>query len=474
MYPAYTRVARRNLVHQRASEEAKAQERQHTIVQVRHRDVYTTCVGYSVDQCLLEIAADPIGTLNVDYATSCSSANTNLEPSDCNDNVPSQDSEVLQNLVGQSTISDSTTNISQDITLQEWPNIVLLPLPHRPKTTVGPKMDYLSYEAECDLYADILFCPFAQNLFANSVRLDLYFEHIHPMWPISRRAETLDQHRKGLMPKVLKSIMIALATYYLPDHVNPSMSNIDPVKTSSLYALEYDIWSKHSQSNDYTLDQVKAAFLHCIYLLAQNLDRTAWISVGQLTRLAYACGLDEIDRGTSCVFYQSGITTESDMEEWRQLWWNIWRLDSTANVLNSSPCSTDTYVSGTALCTKSMNLSTYGAIGVNASVTKLFLEGNVSNVWKIISKIFEDATSRDVNLYTASFILLREASSLKRSTRFKPSLESQQQLLGIDRAYAAIRLSLPPWYSNPVQNRATFETRYSHQHRLQALLVLSW
>ena len=58
-----------------------------------------------------------------------------------------------------------------------------------------------------------------------------------------------------------------------------------------------------SAGNNFTLAQVQAAFLLCIYDLTLSLNRKAWIQVGQLTRIAHICGLDQIEGGEPCIFH---------------------------------------------------------------------------------------------------------------------------------------------------------------------------
>ena len=166
----------------------------------------------------------------------------------------------------------------------------------------------------------------------------------------------------------------------------------------------------------------------------------------------------------------------AEMEEWRHLWWNIWRLDATANSVNSSPCSTDMYVPGTALVSTSMACFTDGSITDSAKLEfgKLYLEGEVSTCWKTMQAFLENSTSSDLNMYTAAYTLIREASAVQRLTRYKWTSQTEARLLDLDKACAAVQLALPPWHSNPARSISTGESTSRHFDRLKVLLIILW
>ena len=275
-------------------------------------------------------------------------------------------------------------------------------------------------------------------------------------------------------------IMFALAARYSlrQSEISDALGlNVD--ETCISFAAEAE--SAHhmaleSAGNDFTLAQVQVAFLLCIYDLTLGLDRKAWIQVGQLTRIAHICGLDQIEGRETCIFYQPGITTETEMEEWRHLWWNIWRLDSAANSLNSSPCSTDVYVPGTALVSTSVACITDGNMAdiAKPALGRLYLEGEVSTCWKTMQTFLENSTSCDLDMYTAAFTLIREASAVQRLTRYKLTSQSETRLLDLDKACAAIQLALAPSHSNPARSISTGESASRHCGRLRVLLITAW
>jgi hypothetical protein len=300
------------------------------------------------------------------------------------------------------------------------------------------------------------------------------------MYPLFQRRALLNQHAQGTLAHSLKMIMFALAARYSPGLAELSKHlGAEVHQMCANFAAEAE-FTHHvalaSAGNDFTLPQIQVAFLLCIYDLALGLDRKAWIQVGQLTRIAHICGLDQIEGREACIFYQPGVTTESEMEDWRHLWWNIWRLDSAANSLNSSPCSTDTSVPGTALVSTSAACLSNGSVADNAEPAseKLYQEGRVPAIWKTMLSFLEDSTSCGLNMYTAAFTLIREASAVQRLTRYQWTFESEARLLDLDKACAAVPLALPPWYSNPSRSISTGESATQHGDRLRVLLVFTW
>ncbi len=85
-----------------------------------------------------------------------------------------------------------------------------------------------------------------------------------------------------------------------------------------------------------SLDQFRRAYLLAFYEFHQFPGRQSWLRVGRVTRMAYRIGLDRLDR-IRMLYHDWSTVSDEDIQEWRSLWWCIYRLDTYSNLSCGTP-----------------------------------------------------------------------------------------------------------------------------------------
>ncbi|KAK7427992.1 hypothetical protein QQZ08_005423 [Neonectria magnoliae] len=85
-----------------------------------------------------------------------------------------------------------------------------------------------------------------------------------------------------------------------------------------------------------SLDQFHKAYLMAFYEFHQFPGQQAWMRVGKPTRMAYWMGLDRVD---SVHPYNPSWDAmgHDEREDWRLVWWFVYRLDTYVNMSSGTP-----------------------------------------------------------------------------------------------------------------------------------------
>ncbi|KAL7907568.1 hypothetical protein GGI35DRAFT_63021 [Trichoderma velutinum] len=231
-------------------------------------------------------------------------------------------------------------------------------------------------------------------------------------------------------------------------------------------ALEEDLFG-----NSPSIDQFRKTCLLAYYEFHQFPGQQAWMRIGTLTRMAMWTGLDRLEIVKSQ--YPSWRTmTEHELEEWRLVWWCIYRLDSYTNLSSGTPYVVDESLAYTSLLQDKPEGTALER--QNHSVHESFLLPSYHNsLWGAISTI--TSQSREIssfNFHIVTTTLLREVG---RAIRVH-SLQQQpgdRCLDDIERHLSAVRLSLPTNYLNTRRNAFSSETGRDHHARLVTLFHLN-
>jgi hypothetical protein len=97
-----------------------------------------------------------------------------------------------------------------------------------------------------------------------------------------------------------------------------------------------------------TLDQFRQSCISAFYEYHRCPGKQAWMRVSKLVRWAYWASLDQIE-----IMRQSSKTwgsfSEDEVEEWRLVWWCIFRFDSYANLATGMPYEIDEQLINTVM-----------------------------------------------------------------------------------------------------------------------------
>ncbi|KAF5603950.1 uncharacterized protein FSUBG_7048 [Fusarium subglutinans] len=97
-----------------------------------------------------------------------------------------------------------------------------------------------------------------------------------------------------------------------------------------------------------SLDLFRKFCLLVLYEFHQFPGQQAWVRIGKIVRLAYWMGLDRLDIIQSVSPEWSNVS-DADLQNWKLVWWCVYRLDSYANLSSGTPYQVDERLVNTSL-----------------------------------------------------------------------------------------------------------------------------
>ncbi|KAF5263757.1 hypothetical protein FOXYS1_5490 [Fusarium oxysporum] len=97
-----------------------------------------------------------------------------------------------------------------------------------------------------------------------------------------------------------------------------------------------------------SLDLFRKFCLLVFYEFHQFPGQQAWLRIGKIVRLAYWMGLDRLDIIQSVSPEWSNVS-DADLQNWKLVWWCVYRLDSYANLSSGTPYQVDERLVNTSL-----------------------------------------------------------------------------------------------------------------------------
>jgi len=225
-----------------------------------------------------------------------------------------------------------------------------------------------------------------------------------------------------------------------------------------------------------SLDQFRKACLLAFYEFHQYPGQQAWMRIGRLTRLAYWRGLDRLD-GPRLFQAQSlgwGGASEEQLEEWRLVWWFIFRLDAYVNLSSGTPYLVDERCVRTRLLgAQQMHVHQEGQQGTAQS--DLYLPSRPNDLWRLVSAVTSGPPGALLpNLHIITSTATRQVGRALQlhMMMMMPSSEITPSFAEAEGCITALRLSLPANYLNPTRNAFLGESRDDHHARLVTVLHL--
>lgn len=223
-------------------------------------------------------------------------------------------------------------------------------------------------------------------------------------------------------------------------------------------------------SGQLSLDNFKQACLLAFYAFHQYPGEAAWERVGQLARKAYQCGLNQIDNLDQYEpAFDRQYMSDTEVEEWRYVWWCIYCLDSYSNITTATPFVVENESVRTALVTTPLADLSNSELNVS---NPRFLPADTSLLWKITKEITNSKGEINFNIHIVTTTLLREAATIQRLRIQNPSERLQSRHIALENHLSAVRLALPARFLNGARNVMVDETSASHHARLVCVLHL--
>jgi hypothetical protein len=286
---------------------------------------------------------------------------------------------------------------------------------------------------------------------------------VQPSFPLFRRPVLYAQYQRGALPRGLLLAIFAVSVRF-SDMIAP-----DDFSISNQLARQAALTTPSVEDSDgpLTLDDVRTACLLAYHAFHTLPGRRAWTQVGKVTRMAYNCGLHQVDNRANCVLYQDGVTDEGDLEESRYVWWCIYCMDSYCNITAATPFGIELDSLRTALVSTSIFNFTEDRI---APTTQTFLHSEPNYSWRTLKELKSSTGERVFNFCIIITSVLREASNLRRLLSQNPSDRIRNRLRELDNNVSSIKLALPPRFLNPARDMSSLESKTVQHTRLMTLL----
>ncbi|KAH7153816.1 hypothetical protein DER46DRAFT_627795 [Fusarium sp. MPI-SDFR-AT-0072] len=211
-----------------------------------------------------------------------------------------------------------------------------------------------------------------------------------------------------------------------------------------------------------SLDLFRKFCLLVFYEFHQFPGQQAWMRIGKIVRLAYWMGLDRLDIIQSVSPEWSNVSYK-DLQNWKLVWWCVYRLDSYANLSSGTPYQIDERL-------------------VNTSFTHDHYQGLVSpcklphdprglpDLLLFVKTGSESSLLFNIHLITIT--VLRQFGRAMSMRYLVPHENLTAILLDAERTLSAIRLALPRNFLNPGRNAFMNESNTNHHARLVSVLHL--
>ncbi|KAH7070557.1 hypothetical protein BKA63DRAFT_518727 [Paraphoma chrysanthemicola] len=294
--------------------------------------------------------------------------------------------------------------------------------------------------------------------------LEAFFDILRDVNPIHDKARFLyDYHNSccdSALISTITTITEKLTGSVLAANVTSIDTRIDSLLSST--ALQESLFTDSPVLDEYRKSCVLAA-----YEFHQFPGHQSWMRLGSLARMALRTGLDRLEHLRA---YQPEwrALSEQDMEEWRAVWWCIYRLDSYSNLASGTPYLISEDLVATAFILRNVSQS----FEETDSVPQLLLSSHPENIWKLISTLSSYPGTTIANIHNITTTMMRQVGSLTRVYQVRPVEETNAKITEVERRFSALRLALPPNWLNPKRNAFSGERTLEHHERLVTNLQL--
>ncbi|CVL11539.1 uncharacterized protein FPRN_14034 [Fusarium proliferatum] len=213
-----------------------------------------------------------------------------------------------------------------------------------------------------------------------------------------------------------------------------------------------------------SLDLFRKFCLLVFYEFHQFPGQQAWMRIGKIVRLAYWMGLDRLDIIQSVSPEWSNVS-DADLQNWKLVWWCVYRLDSYANLSSGTPYQVDERLVNTSL-----NHQDQLSQGFVAPCRLPHDPRSLPDLLLFVKTGSESSVLFNIHLITVT--VLRQFGRAMSMRYLVPHEILTANLLDAERTLSAIRLALPRNFLNPGRNAFMNESNTNHHARLVPVLQL--
>lgn len=290
----------------------------------------------------------------------------------------------------------------------------------------------------------------------------VFFDTLLDVNPIFSKKGFLRDHQNSACSQELIYTIITITAKLTGsklsvDHVpldGPTLdAQIDRLLSSSM--LEVDLIGDSP-----SLDQFRKSCILAFYEFHQFPGNQSWMRIGRLTRMAYRVGLDRLENLRTLYSEWKSLSHEV-IQEWRRVWWFIYRLDSYSNISSGTPFLIDDSFVNTALVLDH----------TSEAAQEVFLPPDASRLWEIVLVIVSNPETCLWNIHIVAIAVTRRAGIAIRIHPFHSPDELIQRLFNLERHLPTLRLALPSGWFSPRRNAFLNESNKDHQLRLNTVLI---
>ncbi|PWY69604.1 hypothetical protein BO94DRAFT_560715 [Aspergillus sclerotioniger CBS 115572] len=291
--------------------------------------------------------------------------------------------------------------------------------------------------------------------------LERFFDIARDANPILDKERFLQDYRRSLCsPELVSAIALITAKLIGREQFSHALgldTSIERMLSSSL--LEEEIVGDFP-----SLDQFRKACILAFYEFHQFPGNQSWMRVGKLTRMAYRIGLDRLE--VLRVRYDEWKTVSyEDIQEWRSIWWCIYRLDAYSNLSSGTPFLIEDSLIDTSLVVGKQILD-------DEQPPELYVSQQVNSLWRLVPAITAHPETMVPNIHNITIAAVRQMGLVTRLHFLRPREETLFHLATVSQHLSEFRMSLPPGWLNPRRNAFTAESQASHHERMVSVLLL--
>lgn len=183
--------------------------------------------------------------------------------------------------------------------------------------------------------------------------------------------------------------------------------------------------------------------------------------------MAYRIGLDRLDH-IRTLYPDWRNVSDEDIQEWKSLWWCLYRLDAYSNLSSGTPYLIDDTVISTSFI---QDHSTH-SLDTTGAFQKLHLPSNLEKLSHVLRAASLAPQTSLQNVHNITVSTLRQAGLVIRLHLLQDHERLSAQVTKVQRLLATIRLALPPGWLNPRRNAFINESHADYHARTVTVLHL--
>ncbi|OJJ67816.1 hypothetical protein ASPBRDRAFT_68554 [Aspergillus brasiliensis CBS 101740] len=296
--------------------------------------------------------------------------------------------------------------------------------------------------------------------------LTSYFDNFQDANPIFSKDFFFHCYRSSLCAEdLISSIVIITATL---TGFTANEEDLQSLKIEVDHLLSSSILEDDLVGDTPSLDHFRKAYLLAFYEFHQFPGHHAWLRIGRLTRMAYRIGLDRLDH-VRTLYSDWRNVSEDNIQEWRWIWWCIYRLDSYTNLSSGMPYLIDDATIGTALV---RSKSIFHPDIMEELPHELFLPPSPENLPKMLLAASLNPETLLKNIHTITSAILRQAGQVLRMHVVRSAQTILVEVAKAEKHLATIRSALPSGWLNPRRNALSNESHIDYHARMVTIFHL--